>query len=92
MSKEKAANNRNVGQIYYNAVVDSEGYPNGLAGWTDLTPQDQYFYSALGVMFLERLQAQKYVSFDSSKLGLGPSASWDSGDCKELFDLLKEKS
>lgn len=92
MPTEKAVNNAKIGKIYFYTIVDSVGHPNGMGRWEDLDTKEQYFYAAQGLVFLQQLFDQNYISYDPRIVGLDTNAKWNIGDCKELFDLLKEKS
>jgi hypothetical protein len=87
MSDEKAETNRDIGVLYFSAVVDAQGYPNGMPYWHEMNSSDQYHYAVTGLSFICDLERAGYITLNKP-LGLSDNAVWGEGDCKALMDVL----
>lgn len=76
-----------MGRLLYQTNVDAEGYPNGLAMWEELPPEERYRYAAMAVLFAEKLVAEGIATIGHDfKL----EGQWGNGDCARLFQFLQE--
>lgn len=81
----KAETNARVGRIYYQALTDAQGYPNGMAYWPDLEPQSKYHITAESLDFLRMLQEEGLIEIKAD-IGFSSDSKWGEGDCKALID------
>lgn len=84
--KTKTEINAMIGRMYYQAMTDAAGYPNGMAYWEDLTPGDKYHLAAQAIDFLGMVQSLGFISVNS-EIGFGSQPNWGEGECKELLDF-----
>jgi hypothetical protein len=89
----KMEDNIKVGRLYYQALNDAAGYPNGMAYWPDMASKDKYYYTVTALDFLKMVEQQGFITINKP-LGLGEKATWGEGECKELmdqFEVTREK-
>jgi len=84
----RAELNAKVGRIYYQSLTDAEGYPNGMALWSELSARDRYFFTVTALSFLEYLNSAK---IDVEKVGIRKPAIYGEGDCKALLDYFAKE-
>lgn len=83
----KAERNARAGRLYYNALTDAAGYPNGMAYWGELSPSEKYFYTMTGLSFLAYMQAEGFVSLQQD---VGVNDVYGQGDCADLLRHFEE--
>ena len=88
MSDEKAETNREIALLYYQAVVDAQGYPNGMPFWHEMDASTQYHYALTGIDFIRALERGGYITFNKS-IGLSDNSVWGEGDCKSHMASLQ---
>lgn len=86
---EKAKNNGYIGRLYYQAICDGQGYPNGMPYWAEMKADDKYHYAADGISFLEMAQKAGLITFNKP-MGFAPGSEWGSGDCAALIEHYKD--
>lgn len=82
---EKAETNARIGRLYYQALNDAAGYPNGMAYWPEMEPRHKYFETATALDFIEMLVKEGLITVNKP-MGLGPSPRWNEGECLELLE------
>lgn len=86
----RAERNYRIGRLYYQEIVDSQGYPNGMAFWEDMTPSAKYHYALTGIGFLEAMVEDSVVS-PLVEFGVEGSV-WGKGHCAALMEYIEERA
>jgi hypothetical protein len=79
---ERTELNARVGRLFYKALTDAEGYPNGMPYWAELSPGEKYFNAATGLGFLDYLVQEGLVTLNQD-FGLRGDTLRE--DCDELM-------
>lgn len=59
---DKTSLNARVGRLFYQAMTDAAGYPNGMAYWGELPASEKYFNAATGLSFLNYLIQDGFIT------------------------------
>lgn len=78
----KTERNAKIGRVYYKALTDAAGYPNGMAYWGEMSAAEKYSYTATGLQFLSSLIDMGLVTSPDE---VGLRDRWGEGDCAELL-------
>lgn len=79
--------NARVGRLFYQAMTDAAGYPNGMPYWAELPATEKYYNAATGLCFLEYLVQEGFVTL-AKDVGLrGPMLR---EDCDALMRHFEE--
>jgi len=78
----KAERNARAGRLYYNALTDAAGYPNGMPYWAELPPSEKYYLSMIALSFLEYVQAEGFIKVTAD---IGAMGEFGKGDCDALM-------
>jgi hypothetical protein len=89
MSNEKAQNNKRIGRIYYQALTDAAGYPNGMPYWPEMKPEHKYYHTVTALDFIRMMEKEGYITINKP-LGFEDGSVWGEGDCKALIDAFTE--
>jgi len=79
----KAERNARIGRLYYNALTDAAGYPNGMAYWEELPAAEKYYHSATALQLIEMAAKEGLISLTEE---IGLNDKWGVGDCKDLME------
>lgn len=91
MTDERARMNADAGRLYYQALTDAQGYPNGMPYWPEMSVADQYHVTQEGLCFLELLARAGLVKSEAlAHLGTGNSV-YGKGDCAALVAELERR-
>jgi hypothetical protein len=82
-------NNYTIGVTHYAAVLDSQGYPNGMPHWSELDAASKYRYCMIGIDILETCEMLCFVK-PLKEFGTGDSI-WGEGECKLLMDYIESR-
>lgn len=83
----KAERNARAGRLYYNALTDAAGYPNGMAYWADLPTSEKYYLTMIGLSFLEYMEAEGFIKVTAD---IGAKGEFGKGDCAALMQHFEE--
>src|SRR5690606_11545962 len=78
----KTERNARIGRLYYKALTDAAGYPNGMAYWEEMSANDKYHYTVTGLQFIGSLIDAGIVSASEE---VGVNGRWGEGDCDEML-------
>jgi len=87
--RKRAELNARIGRLYYMALTDAAGYPNGMPYWPEMTPAEKYYETVTALDFLEKLTREKIITVPDT-IGLRKPVMYDQGDCKALLDYFTE--
>lgn len=72
--KKKAELAYSLGRHYFHNIVDSQGYPNGMPYWPEMSVDEKYYYIIDALVFLENVKNAGLISFvEDVSLGLRDS-------------------
>ena len=84
----KAELNARIGRMYYQALTDAAGYPNGMPFWEEMPPKEKYYHTATALDLIDML-AQEALIETKEEVGFNKPADWNKGDCRELMDFFE---
>jgi hypothetical protein len=82
--------NARIARIYYQALTDAAGYPNGMPYWPEMSSNDKYHYGATALDFLRMMQDEGLITLNVP-MGFGEIGVWGQGECKALMDHFDAK-
>lgn len=87
----RAGRNADLGYIYYQQQVESQGFPNGMPHWEELKPGDQYHHTVTGISFAQALEQAGFAKFEPGLIGFEDRARFGEGECQLLMDELERR-
>lgn len=75
------------GRVFYHSNVDAQGYPNGMAYWEEMNPNEKYWWCMLALGVLEDQEKVGFCQVDPD-LKLGKDDRYGEGVCAEVNQFL----